>query len=290
VADWVLVPCLVALRSEFNRIAPARDKASDGSIGDAAHRRRSSDHNPDETGTVPIRDADRLNEVHGLDVDVNLRRPGLTMERVVQHILARCRSGAEKRLRYIIFNRRIWEASNDWRERAYSGDNPHTEHAHFSASYDTAREASTASWHLSTLTQPKGSNVTTLDSADHTAIRADVASIVDDRATLKTYNDGAAGSGSAIGRAVINSGVIARTGEQRIPLYTYLLNLQTQIDGIQATVQGTRSLVEQLVAEPGDGNPLVAVVQYVFDQQSQALAAMRPAGAGEGAAPAGDQE
>ena len=54
----------------------------------------------------------------------------------------------EKRLRYIIYNRRIWEASNDWRQRTYTGSSPHTEHAHFSASYTTSREASTASWHL----------------------------------------------------------------------------------------------------------------------------------------------
>lgn len=148
IADWILIPCLVRLRAEFDKVAPARDRASDGTIGDAAHRNRVSDHNPDETGAVPIRDADRTNEVHAIDIDTDLRTAGLTMEMVVQFLLARCRSGAETRLRYIIYNRRIWEASNGWRQRAYDGDNPHTEHAHFSASYDTAKEASTASWHL----------------------------------------------------------------------------------------------------------------------------------------------
>ena len=147
-ADWILVACLVRLRAEFNLIAPERDRASDGSKGDDAHEARVSDHNPDETGKVPIRDADKLNEVHAIDVDDDLRVPGLTMEMVVQFLLARCRSGAETRLRYIIFNRRIWQASNGWRQEAYFGDNQHTEHAHFSASYDTAKEASTASWHL----------------------------------------------------------------------------------------------------------------------------------------------
>jgi hypothetical protein len=147
-ANWILVPSLVALRGEFNRIAPGRDRSSDGSIGDAAHQHEVSDHNPDETGSVPIHDADRINEVHAIDVDSDLRVPGLTMEKVVQFLLARCRSGAEKRLRYIIYNRRIWEASNGWKQRAYTGANAHTEHAHFSASYDTGKEASTASWHL----------------------------------------------------------------------------------------------------------------------------------------------
>jgi len=147
-ASWILVPCLAKLRSEFNAIAPDRDKSSDGSVGDAAHQDSQSDHNPDETGNVPIRDADRVNEVHAIDVDVNLRVPGLSMENVVQFLLTRCRSGAEKRLRYIIYNRRIWSASNGWRRRNYTGSNAHDHHAHFSSSYTSAHEASTASWHL----------------------------------------------------------------------------------------------------------------------------------------------
>jgi hypothetical protein len=147
-AGWILVACLKELFAEFDRIAPGRDHASDGSIGDTAHQDEVSDHNPDETGSVPIHDADHTNEVHAIDVDNTLRVTGLSMETVVQFLLKRCRSGAEKRLRYIIYNRRIWEADNGWRQRAYTGASPHTEHAHFSASYDTKKEASTASWHL----------------------------------------------------------------------------------------------------------------------------------------------
>ena len=147
-ATWVLVPCLVQLRAELNEIAPTRDRTSDGTIGDRAHQASVSDHNDDEVGRVPIRDADSRHEVHAYDADDDLRTPGLTMERVVQHLLRRCRSGAEKRLRYIIYNRRIWEASNGWRQRSYTGPSPHTEHAHFSASYNTKLEASKASWHL----------------------------------------------------------------------------------------------------------------------------------------------
>ncbi len=90
-ASWILVPCLAELRSEFDEIAPGRDRSSDGSIGDPAHADRSSDHNPDETGNVPIRDADKVNEVHALDVDADLRTPGLSMETVVQLLLFRCR-------------------------------------------------------------------------------------------------------------------------------------------------------------------------------------------------------
>jgi hypothetical protein len=147
-AYWFLLPCLVQLRTEFNLIAPARDRASDGSIGDQAHADRVSSHNPDETGAVPVRDADSRNEVHAIDVDVDLRTPGLTMEMVVQHLVARSRAGMEDRLRNIIYNRRIWAASSGWRQQAYGGDNPHTEHAHFEGSYASAAESDTHSWHL----------------------------------------------------------------------------------------------------------------------------------------------
>lgn len=147
-ASWELVPSLVALRDAFNEVAPDRDHASDGSIGDAAHQRRVSDHNPDETGAVPIHDADHLNEVHALDVDSDLRMPGLTMAAVVAFVVARHRAGADDRLRYVIHDHAIWEASNGWRERVYDGSDPHVEHAHFSASYETAREADNRPWHL----------------------------------------------------------------------------------------------------------------------------------------------
>lgn len=157
-AGWVLVPCLGQLRAELNRVAPNRDRASDGTIGDVAHQLSVSDHNDDEIGRVPIRDADSKHEVHAYDADHDLRTPGLTMEDVVQHILRRCRSGAEVRLRYIIYNRRIWEASNEWRERKYTGASPHTEHAHFSSSYDTAREANTSPWLVGLIDNAGGGN------------------------------------------------------------------------------------------------------------------------------------
>lgn len=147
-ASWILIPSLVKLREGFNVIAPMRDKSSDGAVGDTAHQSSQSDHNPDETGNVPIRDVDKVNEVHAIDVDVDLKTPGLSMEKVVQFLLGRCRMGLERRLRYIIFNRRIWQAKNGWRQEAYAGSNPHDHHAHFSAGYGDGQEADTSSWHL----------------------------------------------------------------------------------------------------------------------------------------------
>ena len=147
-ADWVLVPCLVALRGEFNELAPGRDRTSDGSIGDAAHATSSSDHNPDETGTTPYEDADDLNEVHAIDVDADLRRDGWSMLRAVQVVVTRHRSGVDDRLQNVIFDRVIWSRSWGWTAREYTGSNPHDKHAHFSSRYTTAEEADTRPWGL----------------------------------------------------------------------------------------------------------------------------------------------
>ncbi|MEV6348578.1 hypothetical protein [Actinoplanes sp. NPDC051851] len=141
-AAAVLVPCLVQLRTELDALNPDRDRASDGWIGDAAHQARVSDHNDDESGAVPIHDADTMHEVHALDVDPD----GLPMDEIVAGILARCRSGAEDRLRYIIWWGWIYEASNGWKQRAYTRSDNHHGHAHFSASYTTKYEADTSPW------------------------------------------------------------------------------------------------------------------------------------------------
>lgn len=147
-ASWELVPCLVQLRTELNALCPNRDKGSDGTIGDKAHQEHVSDHNDDEVGKVPIRDADSKHEVHAVDLDVDLREPGLTMEKVVQYLVGRCRVGKEDRLRYVIYDGRIWEASRGWVQRTYSGANPHDKHAHFSASYVSSKESDTRKWEL----------------------------------------------------------------------------------------------------------------------------------------------
>ncbi|GLY95695.1 hypothetical protein [Actinoplanes sp. NBRC 103695] len=147
-ADWILVACLVSLRNEFNALAPDRDKSSDGSIGDEAHASSSSDHNPDETGATPYEDADSTNEVHAIDVDVNLRTSGWSMERAVQIIVGRHRVGVDDRLQNVIYNRRVWSRSWGWTEREYTGSNPHDKHAHFSSRYTTGEESDTRPWGL----------------------------------------------------------------------------------------------------------------------------------------------
>lgn len=155
-AAWELVPCLVTLREEFNKIAPKRSKTSDGSIGNLVHSEGNSDHNPDETGRTHDEDSDNLNEVHGIDVDKDLNSDDFDMGDVIHYMVNECRKpntvGKDKgRLQTIIYNRKIYEAYDGWKEREYRGDNPHTEHAHFSAEYTKdpgGLSSDTSSWGL----------------------------------------------------------------------------------------------------------------------------------------------
>lgn len=154
-AAWELIPCLAALREEFNDVAPSRDKGADGSIGDRAHS-SSSDHTPDEdSAALRGRDADSRNEVHALDIDSTGPWPSrgwfnaailALVERERAEYLSTHTYG---RLQYVIWNRRIASRSYGWQWRPYSGTDPHTNHAHFSARYLSRTEADTRPWGVS---------------------------------------------------------------------------------------------------------------------------------------------
>jgi hypothetical protein len=157
-SDWVLIPCLVALRQEFDAVAPRRDRGADGSIGDSAHT-SASDHTPDEDSDIlRDRDADSRNEVHGLDIDCTGPWPdgkggeaGAWFDRTVHAIVDRERAEAASpdvfgRLQYVIWRGRIASRSWGWTWRDYSGPSSHFDHAHFSARYLTRTEDDTRPW------------------------------------------------------------------------------------------------------------------------------------------------
>ena len=152
-STWVVVPALEALRLELNAVAPGRDKTSDGGIGNLAHAAAPSGHNPDESGAPEDHDADTINEVRARDFDVDLNRPGLTMERIAQHLITECRAGRITWIKYVIYNRRIWAASSGWVTRVYAGSNAHDHHMHVSCKPDTASENSTRPVGLASLVE-----------------------------------------------------------------------------------------------------------------------------------------
>jgi hypothetical protein len=53
-------------------------------------------------------------------------------------------ASGDPRIKYIIWNRRIWNAIRGW--VAYNGTNPHDKHLHLSVSSDPARFDSTTPW------------------------------------------------------------------------------------------------------------------------------------------------
>lgn len=149
-SDWVLVPCLVTLRAEFNAVAPGRRRGADGSIGDSNHT-SASDHSPDEDSAVlRDHDTDHKNEVHALDIDSAGPWPGgpAWFDAAVKGIVDRHRRGLDDRLQYVIWNRQIANADvENWKWRPYrSTKDPHLNHAHFSSRYTTVQESDTSPW------------------------------------------------------------------------------------------------------------------------------------------------
>jgi hypothetical protein len=158
-AAWTLIPCLVALRDEFNAVAPGRQRGADGSIGDSSHT-SSSDHTPDEDSDfLRDHDADSKNEVHALDIDSDGpwpdgsgREAGGWFDRTIKAIAEQERreylsADVYGRLQYIIWRGRIISRSWGWSEwRTYTGASKHFDHAHLSARYLTRTEADTRPW------------------------------------------------------------------------------------------------------------------------------------------------
>ncbi|HEY8214169.1 MAG TPA: hypothetical protein VIG36_08590, partial [Methylocystis sp.] len=127
---------------------PQRSKASDGTIGDAAHASRSSDHNPwvvdAGTGVVTAFDVTHDPE-NGCDAG---------------QIAEAIHASRDVRVKYIIWNRRISNSSKigaaeAWTWRAYTGTNPHNHHCHISVQPEKALYDDTRNWIIEGHGQPE---------------------------------------------------------------------------------------------------------------------------------------
>jgi len=128
--SWRLAGSLVVLRAEIRARMPG---TTVWTLGDQAHASGWSDHNPNPRGVVCAVDvlADK-----GLDL-------GWFADRV--------RTSGHPALKYVIFNRRIASAGQEW--RPYSGSNPHATHVHVSVGVgrdgrSTGPYDDTSSWQL----------------------------------------------------------------------------------------------------------------------------------------------
>jgi hypothetical protein len=114
--SWRLAKSLVRLREQVNRAYPNRNKASDGSIGDAAHQKVSSDHNPNAEGVVCALDLTNSPD-NGFDV---------------HDLFDRLLVNRHPDLKYLISNRRIAGDWTGWKWGPYEGKDPHINHGHTS--------------------------------------------------------------------------------------------------------------------------------------------------------------
>lgn len=141
--SWRLAESLRVLRNEVNARWPNRDKSSDGTIGDAAHATRNSDHNPyikDSRGVGVVRAFD-IDE----DLDGNKADSGADAEWLAEFFrnLGKLR---DPRVRYVIYEGRIASSRQDWAWRPYSGPNAHRKHIHLSVVEDPAGYDFTLPW------------------------------------------------------------------------------------------------------------------------------------------------
>src|SRR5262245_55857599 len=124
-----LAKSLVTLIDQVDQKFPSRDKHNDGSIGDRAHQRGNSDHNPQ------IRDGTK-GVVTALDITHD---PTVGFD--AQAFADSLRAAKDPRIKYVIFNGRIFSSVETpwvWRARN-KGPGDHTEHVHVSVLADRER-------------------------------------------------------------------------------------------------------------------------------------------------------
>jgi hypothetical protein len=122
--SWQLVKGGVTLRDQVNARWATRDKASDGSVGNADHADRESDHNPDANGWV-----------HAIDIDEDLRGSKHDNVWLGDQLIAyaRMRRGGSNRFKNIVYEDRV--ASGTYPETFWTwrgSDYGHEHHLHVS--------------------------------------------------------------------------------------------------------------------------------------------------------------
>lgn len=150
---WRVARSLDVLLDQLNRRYPTRSKASDGSIGDAAHQATRSDHNPDARGVVRARDYTH-DPAAGVDID-----------RLSDELAA----SRDPRISYVIANSLIMSGAagpRPWQWTAYRGANPHTKHLHLSVVADDRADDSRA-WALPMLAPQEDDMPTPAEIWDH---------------------------------------------------------------------------------------------------------------------------
>jgi hypothetical protein len=119
--SWKLSKAAAQLREQVDDCYPERSRKSDGTVGDARHSARKSDHNPDKNGWV-----------RALDITTDLGVSTDETADLVEQIRKYAKRAKKKRISYVIYNGRIASPILNWKWRKYRGSNPHKSHFHIS--------------------------------------------------------------------------------------------------------------------------------------------------------------
>jgi len=117
--SWKLAAAADTLRKQVNSRYPKRDKSSDGTIGDQAHKRRISDHNPDKSGYVMA-----------LDLDEDGWPAHTFADQLIQYM----RTSGDRRIKNVVYEGRVASGTYTdelwvWRSAPTLG---HAHHIHIS--------------------------------------------------------------------------------------------------------------------------------------------------------------
>ena len=131
-----LAKSLVTLVDQVDQMFPSRDKHNDGTIGDKAHQKKKSDHNPRiKNGSKGVVTALDITHDPAGGFDAGTFAESLREER-------------DPRIKYVIFDGRIFNSTESpwvWRDRN-EGPGDHSEHVHISVVADPAHFDDTREW------------------------------------------------------------------------------------------------------------------------------------------------
>lgn len=228
ISRWYTAPSLLRLRTEYDGRVPGRSKLSDGIIGNLAHQKTRSDHNPDWTAGGVVR---------AIDLTTTSLRDRAEHQALVQDLIRTEWANPVDRIWYVIHYipgdgySKIWSRTNNWSPRRYVGANPHDKHFHVSLMRTRAAERSSFRWFSEfrkPKPQPQEDKDMALDKDDIEAIAAKVLTL-----------DG-----------VINNNFTGNKLNTKVTLRTAIETLGENQRDIKEQLDDLEKLIKQLVAPP----------------------------------------